>query len=226
MGATVVSGDLDTTVLTGRARATLDGVFADPTLGRGLYLGGGTGLALQIGHRLFDGLDLFTLDPAPAMPPTIQRRIGRLSGRVLLRERGQIDLDISGTRVSFIAYPFPLLTDVRRSGALRLASTGEIALMKAYALSRRITGRDYIDLYFLLRDGHTTLDRIRRDADAKFRIDGERLFGYVGFLRQLADSSDVDDWPEALSLVRNPEVTKSVIEEYFALLVRERNGIE
>lgn len=220
-----MSGALDTTVLTSRALATLDGVFADPTLGRSLYLAGGTGLALQIGHRLSQDLDLFTVHPAPTMPPAIQRRIARLTGRVLLRERSQVDLDISGTRVSFIAYPFPLLAEVRRSGPLRLARTGEIALMKAYALGRGITGRDYIDLYFLLRDGHTTLDRIRRDADAKFRIDGETLFGYVGFLRQLADSSDVDDWPEALSLVRDPAITKGKIEEYFAALVRERNGI-
>lgn len=62
---------------------------------------------------------------------------------------------ICGVKISFIAYPFPLIEplvqgdkiDIRLKG-INLASPKEIALMKAYTIGRRPTYRDYIDLLF------------------------------------------------------------------------------
>lgn len=173
-----------------------------------------------------DDLDLFTVEPTERLSVASQRAISRRWGRVTLREPGQLDLDAAGTRVSFIAYPFELRHPLVANGRVRLADPAEIALMKAYAVGRRITGRDYIDLYYLLHDHHSSLGQIRRDGIAKFRLRQEVVFSNMGFLRALVDSADVEDWPEALSLVRDKSLTREIIDKYFVQLVRAANGIE
>ena len=71
--------------------------------------------------------------------------------------------------------------------------------MKAYALGRRSKWKDYVDLYFLLKE-HFSIDEISARAEIIF---GE-LFSAKMFRVQLSYFEDVDYSEEVEYLVSNP----------------------
>lgn len=83
--------------------------------------------------------------------------------------------------------------------------------MKAYALGRRSKWKDYVDLYFLLRD-HFTISDITVEAT---RIFGE-LFSEKMFRSQLCYFDDIDYTENVDWLIPNPptgnEIQKTLIE--------------
>ena len=109
-----------------------------------------------------------------------------VKARPVLQESGQSSWEIGGVRVSFIAHPFPLVYPLQPYRGVSLADPREIALMKAYALGRRATARDYVDLYWLLKSRVITLDEIIRHCGPKFVLDGHAVFDARLFLGQLA----------------------------------------
>ena len=79
------------------------------------------------------------------------------------------------------------------------AFSSQLAAMKAYALGRRSKWKDYVDLYFLLRD-HFTIADITTTATQIF---GE-LFSEKMFRSQLCYFDDID-YTEAVDwLIPNP----------------------
>lgn len=181
-------------------------------LARGFYLAGGTGLALQIHHRRSVDLDFFTLAPTEKLPrQMVAREVERVFGQRIKTIRQEVDQatwEIAGVQVTFVAYPFPLLYDPisgheisNALGALLLASVREIALMKAYALGRWATFRDFLDLYFVLKRNIMSLDDLIQDATRKFMLGGEPLFQGRLFLEQLIHPEDALDQDAALRLV-------------------------
>lgn len=201
-------------------------------LANSLYLAGGTGLALQLGHRKSDDLDFFPRDLTEMIATgAITHEIGRLFGKaeasLELREATQVTWSIIGIKTSFIGYPFPLLHPLVEAGTLlpelqgmSLAHAREIAAMKAYALGRRVTARDYLDLYFLLQSGTVTLDNIINDATRKFVVHGERVFSAKLFLEQLCYTRDLDDTDAALRLVSRPGLAVHTVETFLRQQVK------
>ncbi len=126
------------------AEANLPGEF---------YLAGGTGLALQLGHRCSIDLDLFT----PQFPKRdlLLSSVKNLSPQVVQEAEGTLDLIIDTVNVSFLEYDYPLLKEteeiVEISG-FPVASVLDIACMKLTAISSRGTKKDFIDLYFILQE--------------------------------------------------------------------------
>ncbi|GAB6273393.1 MAG: hypothetical protein STSR0004_02560 [Peptococcaceae bacterium] len=196
------------------------------------YFAGGTGLALQIGHRRSLDLDFFQKEEKESIPfPKIANEIKQLFGEKLAKlELKQIDKatwNIKGTKVTFLAYPFslvePLITRGLISPKLRgifLASPNEIALMKAYAIGRRTTFRDYIDIYYLLKKNMITLDDIICKASDKFIAGGEMFFSTRLFLEQLVYTKDLEDKEIAINLVTKKQISHEEIEEFLKFQVR------
>ncbi|MEW6523695.1 MAG: nucleotidyl transferase AbiEii/AbiGii toxin family protein [Bacillota bacterium] len=206
------------------------------------YLAGGTGLALQIGHRHSVDLDFFLANPSGELPSRvimqrIQRAFGQARARLAIRDAGQLSWMLDGVLVTFAAYPFALLHPLVPGselspvlGGFSLASPMEIALMKAYALGRRATFRDYIDLYYVLKLGITSLSQIIEDAERKFILDGEQLFSVKLFLEQLAYTADVEDRETAVRLVRGQRLEAQEVEAYLQdaarAFIRQKTGGE
>lgn len=199
--------------------------LAGSELVAGFYLAGGTGLALQLGHRRSLDLDFFLQGdsekvPAERVAVQLERLFGRARLRLDLRQMDQVSWRVLETRVSFIAYPFRLLYPLVQGASvspvlagINLASPREIAAMKAYSLGRRTTFRDYIDLYFLLRNGLSSLPELISDACTKFSLDGRKLFSPKLFLEQLTYTEDVEDKEATFSLLREV-VTAEEVETY------------
>lgn len=116
----------------------------------GFYLAGGTGLALQIGHRRSVDFDLFTqseFDPA-----RLRGQLGELPGlRIRQILRGTLHLELRNILVSFLHYPYPLLFPSRQFEDLTVADSRDIACMKLDAIANRGSRRDFVDVYMAAR---------------------------------------------------------------------------
>jgi len=198
---------------------------------RGYYLAGGTGLALHLGHRRSFDLDLFTSEPKERLPGSallagVTRTFGQGRVWVILREAGQLDLRIGGVLVTFVAYPFPLTHPVALYEGLALADPREIALMKAYAVGRRATARDYLDLYWVLHSGLMSLADIIAGCREKFVLDGAAQFNARLFLGQLSYTADIEGKDAVPQWVGERGPTFSEAEAYLREEVRRYVGPE
>lgn len=166
---------------------------------REYYLVGGTAIALYLGHRRSIDFDLFkpsainhkrNLDKIAdaSFPHTVTRRVAE-----------QMNLIVNDVKLTFFQYPFPVEPTAKFETYFRLPSLLQLAAMKAYALGRRSKWKDYVDLYFLLRDHFTIADI----TDCATRLFGE-LFSEKMFRSQLCYFDDID-YTEAVDwLIPNP----------------------
>lgn len=117
---------------------------------RDFYLAGGTALALYFGHRRSLDLDFFSTQPfaEEALISSLQD-LPTLS--VISQAPQTAYLHISGTKVSFIGYHYPLLFPLAEYEGIRVADVRDIACMKLSALASRGSRRDFIDLCVVAR---------------------------------------------------------------------------
>jgi hypothetical protein len=154
---------------------------------REFYLVGGTAIALHIGHRRSIDFDLFKRKGI--RPKSIVNKISSsgFSYRVTRRVAEQLNVTISNVKFTFYEYPFPVQPSVDFNGIIRIPSLLDLAAMKAYALGRRSKWKDYIDMYFLLRD-HFSVEQISARAAEIF----DQLFSSKLFRAQLSFFKDID----------------------------------
>jgi len=123
---------------------------------RHLYLGGGTALAIHLGHRLSIDLDWFTAgnidDPLRLAQELRDEDIPFVTGAI---ERGTLHGSIESVRTSFMEYRYPLLepTIIWPEYACPLASMADLACMKLSAVAQRGSRKDFIDIYVLGNNG-------------------------------------------------------------------------
>ncbi len=137
-------------ILSGEAQKTFSSLKNFPLI-RKFYLGGGTGLALQIGHRTSADLDFF-IDGDFDEAALIQE----------LKDQGEFQLEkkaentaigiLNGVKISFLGYKYPLLEKIEELEAIKIASIMDIACMKVDAIASRGTKRDFVDVYFAARE--------------------------------------------------------------------------
>lgn len=185
---------------------------------REYYLVGGTAIALQLGHRRSIDFDLFK-------PSSInhKKNLDRLSGAgfpysVTRRVEEQMNLIINDVKVTFFQYPFPVQPTERFETYFRMPSLLTLSAMKAYALGRRSKWKDYVDLFFLLRD-YFTIEEISECATSLF---GE-LYSEKLFRAQLCYFDDVDYTEEVDYFIPNPPSNEEI---RCALTEKAQRGVE
>jgi predicted nucleotidyltransferase component of viral defense system len=119
------------------------------------YLAGGTGLALRLGHRRSDDLDFFSA--APVDTEWLIRKMKTLSGfAVAAVAPDTLHATLTRTKVSFLAYPYPVLFRCATFHGVNVADPRDVACMKLAAIASRGSRRDFIDLYFVAKQ-HSVL---------------------------------------------------------------------
>lgn len=118
------------------------------------YLAGGTGLALQLGHRDSEDFDFFSPQDFD-----IFELIGELHGvldgyqwTVTQEEKNTVSVIVDQKiKLSFFKYAYPLLEPLIEEEYLKIASIADIGCMKLSAIVARATMKDYVDLYYILQ---------------------------------------------------------------------------
>ncbi len=133
------------------ALALLKKLCKEPQL-QEFALGGGTGIALQKGHRISVDLDFFTNQPFNN--PELYKCISALQVKTeLLFEQNQTMLFMIGdVKVDFILYPFEWLKPFEITDDCRLIHVEDIIPMKLQAVSNRFAKKDFYDIEALLGD--------------------------------------------------------------------------
>jgi hypothetical protein len=173
------------------------------------YLVGGTALALQIGHRISIDFDLFSeKDTTTQLLQKVKRVFKESKIEIIVKHSEQLSVIIDQIKIDFVKYPFPLLFKLIRYQGVDLVNVQEIAAMKAYTMGRRETMKDYIDLYYILKQGHMTLEKIIELGQKKYRDE----FNARLFLEQLIYLKDVQEME--IKFLKKP-VAKNEMERFF-----------
>src|SRR3989338_10617373 len=120
--------------------------FLQPT-----YLAGGTGLALQLGHRISADLDFFFPEEFD-----VSLAIQKLSAAGKFRLTKKSEQTVIGTldevKLALLGYRYPILFPLHEMSGIHVAGTRDIACMKIDAIAGRGAKRDFIDLFFILKE--------------------------------------------------------------------------
>jgi len=176
----------------------------------GWVLAGGTGLALQLGHRLSRDLDFFGTRDFDGV-----RLADSLAGvaavTVLGRSAGTLHVRLAGSRLSFLRLERPLLFPGTPYRGIVVADPRDIAVMKVLAVGGRGSRRDFVDLHFFIRSGGS-LESVFRLIRRRFKgID----FNEYHLLRSLAFFGDAETEPMPRMLRRASwaEIKRTIVAE-------------
>ncbi|MCC5931150.1 MAG: nucleotidyl transferase AbiEii/AbiGii toxin family protein [Cyclobacteriaceae bacterium] len=138
----------------------------------GLRLAGGTGLALQIGHRHSVDLDFF--GQAIFDMTELLDELSKLGKVETIKSSKVIKIFfINDIKVDFVTYTYPWLDSPLIKNGITIASAMDIAAMKIAAITNRGTKKDFWDLYFLLQQ--FTLEEILSFYKRKYTDGSEFL---------------------------------------------------
>ncbi|MDI6591949.1 MAG: nucleotidyl transferase AbiEii/AbiGii toxin family protein [Patescibacteria group bacterium] len=181
------------------------------------YLTGGSALAaFYLNHRISKDLDFFS-EKEEIPPKIVEAFLKKISSQlgIVKIERSQflglfsyylIYSDKESLKVDFNYYPFPRIEKGKIYKGLEIASIYDIAVDKLHTLFMKPRGRDYVDLYFILKEKNYPLKKLILDAKAKFDWDIDKLNLAAQFLR-------VKDFEEILEM-RKP-FKRNEMEEFF-----------
>lgn len=168
------------------------------------YLTGGSTLsAFYLNHRLSKDLDFFS-EKEEVPPKIVEAFLKKISSQlgIVKTERSQflglfsyylIYSDKESLKVDFSYYPFPRIKKGKIYKGLEIASIYDIAVDKLHTLFMKPRDRDYVDLYFILKEKNYPVKKLILDAKAKFDWDIDKLNLAAQFLR-------VKDFEEILEM--------------------------
>jgi hypothetical protein len=154
---------------------------------REFYLVGGTAIALQIGHRGSIDFDLFKETSFSSKKILSKIDAANCRYTVTRRVAEQLNLDIQSVKITFFEYPYHIEATMDFEKYIRMPDLLTLAAMKAYALGRRSKWKDYVDMYFLLKD-HFDVRQIEQKAKC---IYGQEFDAKL-FRSQLTYHNDID----------------------------------
>jgi hypothetical protein len=176
---------------------------------RSFYLVGGTAIALYLGHRRSIDFDLFSF--TPIVKSRIKQKLNQIPFHQapIYEDVDQLHVLINGVKVTFFHYPWPVGHSYNSKISLSIPTLLSLSAMKAFALGRRAKWKDYIDLYYILKD-HFSIENISKESD---RIFGNQYAEKL-FRQQLAFHQDID-YSESVEYLNTP-IAETVIKEFLS----------
>lgn len=187
------------TILTKFQQQLLDLIIEEPYLLKNYYWSGGTALSeIYLHHRESYDIDLFT-EKSEVHLPSVGKFVSKAGKNLGAKKISSIRYfglysftytlpDNDQLKIDFNYYPFKRIGPGKRYNSLEVDSLTDIATNKVHTIFMKPRGRDYIDLYFILKKNkQISLDKLILLADAKFdwHIDplqlGENLSKVVAF---------------------------------------------
>jgi len=155
------------------------------------YLAGGTALTLQLKHRVSEDFDVFINRETDNK---LQLKVKKIFGEVIFSVNSTDQISFTthnGVKVTFLWYYFKPLNSTVLTASLSLASIDDITSDKAQTIRRRAVWRDYVDIFYLLKNKYVDFNKTIKMAHEKFK--GE--FVSTQFLEQLRYFDDVKTVP-------------------------------
>lgn len=171
------------------------------------YLAGGTGLALQIGHRRSVDFDFFSPDPFDTVK--MVRRLDAIGMFELFhQDKDTVNGSLDGVKLSFFHYRYPLVRRCLAYDSIAIAGKLDIAAMKLEAIAGRGGKKDFVDLYFLLKE--FSFGEVFAAYAEKF---GTRIANRYHVFKSLVYFADAEEeaMPEMLKKASWAQIKKTII---------------
>src|SRR3989344_2925827 len=167
------------TILTSEQSKFLELVSQEKQITKNFYLTGGTALAeFYYQHRYSEDIDLFTekSEVDPKLPEAFIKKFAPKLGIANWQRSQMLGLFSfslvykNGTKlkVDFNYYPFPRIEKGSKFKDLQIDSIHDIAANKLHTIFMKPRPRDYVDLYFILKQENFELEKLIIDAKTKF----------------------------------------------------------
>jgi len=175
---------------------------------RSFYLVGGTAIALHIGHRQSIDFDLFTL--SKINKSKLKERLWKIPFKkeMIFEDVDQLHLSINGVKATFFQYPYLMEHTQKLDNIITLPNLLSLSAMKAFALGRRAKWKDYVDLYFIIKD-YFPIKEIAGVAEKLF----DTQFSEKLFLQQLTYHKDIN-YTEKVEYMPGYEVDEEVVKAF------------
>jgi len=165
---------------------------------KNFYMAGGTAIALYIGHRRSLDFDLFTnQEIRRGHIKNIIEKSGFSVDEIIYEAYDQLHIIVNNVKMTFFNFPYNIEYQVNFEKIIQIPLLADLAAMKAYALGGRAKWKDYVDLYFLLKD-HFDLKTVSQRTKEIFG----NYFNEKLFREQLSYFKDID-YHEAIEYVGN-----------------------
>lgn len=184
---------------------------------REYYLVGGTAIALYLGHRRSIDFDLFKFAPLNRKKNVEKIRQFGYDPLITWNVANQMNMVVNDVKLTFFQYPFQIKANNVFEGQIHIPELIDLAAMKAYALGRRSKWKDYVDLFFLLKE-QFSFETISQRANAIYG----NMFSDKLFRSQLSYFEDIDYTEEVEYMIPNPP-TENEIKDF---LIKVSTSIE
>ncbi len=151
------------------------------------FLVGGTAIGLHIGHRSSIDFDLFSFGKINSTSIKKQVSESGFKSTVIVSLPDQIHFIVNGVKITFFEFPFEIKSVSLFKEYFKMPDLLTLAAMKAFALGGRGKWKDYVDLYFIIRDHYSVKD-ICSKAKALFND----VFNPILFKKQLCYFDDIN----------------------------------
>ena len=172
------------------------------------YLVGGTAIALHIGHRRSIDFDLFTEGKVNTNSLRKQVLSSGFPSDVIHQDVDQIHFNINKVKLTFYKYPFTIPANIFHEVYFRIPDLPSLAAMKAFALGGRGKWKDYVDLYFIIKN-HFSVQEISAKAKALFTD----VFNPILFNKQLCYFNDIS-FEEQVEFMPGFEVSEEEVKAF------------
>lgn len=199
-------------ILTLQQRKFLEFLSQEGYICKNFYFTGGTALAVfYLHHRLSEDLDFFN-EKEEVNPLAIKKIIGAFAKKahlIKIEQRSIFGIHnfflcfLAGEvlKVDFSFYPFPRIEKGPQFKGISVDSECDIAINKVHTISMQPRARDFIDIYFLVKEkGYAFKDLL---AKAKLKFDWH--IDPVQLGTQLLKAREVKDYPRMLKKINHKE---------------------
>lgn len=211
-------------ILTLQQKKILNLAAESPYFYERFYLAGGTALSeFYLKHRISEDLDFFSEHQEINHLYVInffKNRANSLKLEKVETKRvfGLLTLflhffDRNVLKVDFNYYPFPRIEKGTRYKNLEIESIYDIAVDKVHTIALNPRARDYIDIYFVIKEKKYDFKKLLLDAKAKFDWD----ISPIDLGARLIEGSKLSDYPRMIKKISHRKWKEFFINEALKL---------
>jgi hypothetical protein len=136
---------------------------------------GGTAIAFHLGHRRSIDFDLFSNEKFGNQSVLNKILSFGMHDKIIVNKMGELTLMFQGVKITFFHFPYKINFSKSLGYRIKIPDLLTLAAMKAFALGQRAKWKDYVDLYFIIKD-HFTISQICQKGQELFGSLDEKLF--------------------------------------------------
>ncbi len=167
------------TILTPKQLKFLECIQQEKSITENFYLTGGTALAeFYLHHRLSEDIDLFS-EHQEVDPNAVDAFLKKISPKLEIQNIERVQFlglftyilnfqDGDKLKIDFNYYPFPRIEKGILYKNIQIDSIRDITANKVHTLFMKPRARDYVDLYFIIKNKGFSIYKLILDAKAKF----------------------------------------------------------